>query len=148
MVLKIDLEKAYDRISWNFILHTLKEFKLEPDWITNTIIMNCVSNINSAIIWNGETLPNIPMGRGLRQGDPLSPYIFALCVENLSNMINLITASGDWTGLKASKHSTPISHLFFTDDLILFAKANKNNCDCIMEVLSEFFETSGQKINF
>ncbi|CAL5324749.1 unnamed protein product [Camellia sinensis] len=63
-------------------------------------------------------------------------------------MINLRTASGDWIGLKAFKHSTLISHLFFADDLILFAKANGNDCDCIMEVLSEFCEISGQKINF
>ena len=61
MVLKIDLEKAYDRISWEFIHHTLREFNLNATWIT--LIMNCVSNVDSSIIWNGEALPNINVGR-------------------------------------------------------------------------------------
>lgn len=141
MVIKIDLEKAYDRISWDFIHYTLKEFKLNTDWIT--LIMNCVSNVNSFVLWNGESLPGITMGRGLRQGDPLSPYLFVLCMENLSNMIRIQTESGDWKGLKASNNCPPISHLFFADDLILFAKANTRNCNCIMNVLSEFCDMSG-----
>lgn len=125
--------------------HTLKEFHLNPDWIS--LIMNRVSNVNSSIIWNGESLPNISVGRGLRQGDPLSPYLFVLCMENLSNMIRLKTQTRAWKGLRAARHSISISHLFFADDLILFAKANTRNCDCIMEVLNEFCEISGQKIN-
>lgn len=114
MVLKIDLEKSYDRISWDFIRHTLKEFNLNPIWVN--LIMNCVSNVNSSIIWNGEVLPSISVGKGLRQGDPLSPYLFVLCMENLSNMIRIRTQSGDWQGLKASRNSplSPISFLLMT----------------------------------
>lgn len=69
MLLKIDLEKAYDKISWKFLLDTLIFFNLNPDW--TALIMSCVSNVRTSILWNGESLDDFSPGRGLRQRDPL-----------------------------------------------------------------------------
>lgn len=59
-------------------------------------------------------------GRGLRQGDTLSPYLFALCMERLSTLINNKREEGDWKGIQVSKNSIPLTHHFFADDVILF----------------------------
>lgn len=105
MVLKIDLEKAYDRISWNFLKKVLHNFNFSEKTIN--LIMSCMNNGETTILWNGEKTEAFTPGRGLRQGDPLSP-------------VN----TKDWEGLKASPNGPVFSHLFFADDLILFAKAN------------------------
>ncbi|XP_028067839.1 uncharacterized protein LOC114270505 [Camellia sinensis] len=145
LVIKIDLEKVYDKLSWDFLRATLEEFNLNQHWID--LIMSCVAFVSFSILWNGETMNNFSPGRGLRQGDPLSPYLFVLCMERLSNMIKVQVEKGKWKGLKASNNSPPVLHLFFADDLLLFAKADQSNCDIIMETMSEFCCISRQRIN-
>ncbi|XP_028120068.1 uncharacterized protein LOC114317531 [Camellia sinensis] len=145
MIFKIDLDKAYDRISWDFIRDTFQEFKLNDCWIE--LIMNCVINTHSSVLWHDEIVEGIQNGRGIRQGDPLSFYLFVLCMERLSNMINSKVEAGAWKGIKASGNSPALTHLFFADDLILFAEANVSNCHTIMEVLNDFCVMSGQKLS-
>lgn len=145
MIFKIDLEKAYDKISWDFLKDTLIYFNFDSTWIK--LIMNCVSNASTAILWNGEPLPNFNPGRGLRRGDPLSPYLFVLCMERLSNMISNSVNLGLWKGVSVSNNSTPLTHLFFADDLILFGQATATNCMNIISVLELFCNISGQSMN-
>lgn len=145
VIVKIDLEKAYDKVSWKFLLDTLIFFNLNPAW--TALIMNCVTSVNSSILWNGETLEEFSPGRGLRQGDPLSPYLFVLCMERLSILIDKKCDSGSWKGIKVSRDSQTISHLFFADDLILFGQANQTTCRSIMEVLEDFCIMSGQTVS-
>ena len=73
--------------------------------------------------------PHFFPSRGLRQGDPLSPYLFVLCIEILSILINSEVMHKWWKGLKAAKNGLNFSHLFFVDDIVLFAKANDSTCD-------------------
>lgn len=145
ILLKIDLEKAYDKISWKFLLDTLIFFNVNPAW--TALIMNCVSSVKTSIHWNGEKLEDFSPGRGLRQGDPLSPYLFVLCMERLSILIEEKCTNGNWKGLKVSRDSTNLTHLFFADDLILFGQANLSTCKDIMEALTEFCKLSGQTMN-
>jgi hypothetical protein len=77
----------------------------------------------------------------------LSPYLFLLCMEYLGRLIDNKCASGDWVKLKASRGGPGFSHVFFADDLLLFAKANKRNCEAISDVLELFCNTSGQKVS-
>ncbi|CAL1361155.1 unnamed protein product [Linum trigynum] len=146
MVLKIDLEKAYDRLRWEFLRDTLKEVGLPSSWIN--CIMFCVEHNRMRLLWNGELSAPIIPSRGVRQGDPLSPYLFVLCMERLSHRIDQAIQDGLWKPLRLSKNGPLISHLFFADDLILFAETGGNQVRIIKQCLDEFCHSSGQRVNY
>lgn len=79
---KIDLQKAYDHVSWDYLKGCLEDFGFPP--MTINLIMHCVTSSSLSLIWNGKRIENISPSRGLRQGDPLSPYFFVICMEKLS----------------------------------------------------------------
>lgn len=79
LVWKIDLSKAYDKLNWDFIPQVLYELKIPP--LLSKFIMSCVSSASFQVILNGDLSEEFCAGRGVRQGDPLSPYIFVLCME-------------------------------------------------------------------
>jgi hypothetical protein len=145
MVIKIDLEKAYDRIEWSFVRQILIHFGF-PDNITR-IIMSCISTTSTSLLFNGGKLDQFLPSRGIRQGDLLSPFLFLLCMEYLGGLIEQKCDDGEWTKVKASCGGPGFSHVFFTDDLLLFAKANNKNCEAISNVLEEFCAMSVQKVS-
>lgn len=108
---KINLEKAYDHINWEFLKHCLEDFGF-PN-ITIKLIMHCVSSSSLALIWNGKRLPSFAPTRGLRQGDPLSPYLFMICMEKLSHVILNVASDQSWKLIKLSRNGPSLSHLFF-----------------------------------
>lgn len=120
LILKIDLEKAYDMADWDFLESVLKWFNVEKSFCN--LIMSCVKNTTTSILWNGTPLTSFNPSRGLRQGDPLSPYLFVMCMEYLSALILDKVNQNKWKGIKASPNRPTITHLFFADDLILFTK--------------------------
>ena len=85
MVVKIDLEKAYDRLEWSFIKMVLEHFGFSENMIR--LIMSCVSSTTTALLFNGSKLESFQPSRGIRQGDPISPYLFLLCMEFLGAQI-------------------------------------------------------------
>ena len=93
MAIKIDLEKAFDRLEWGFIRQTLIYFKFPPDWIS--LIMSCISSSNLLILLNGDRLDPFHPSRGIRQGDHFSPNIFILCMEYLAWLIQEEVSSGN-----------------------------------------------------
>ncbi|GAU45877.1 hypothetical protein TSUD_401030, partial [Trifolium subterraneum] len=86
-------------------------------------------------------------GRGLRQGDPLSPYLFILVAEGLTSLINKAVAQGDLHGVKICRGAPMVSHLLFADDCFLFCRANLSESQKLMEVLKTYENASGQEIN-
>ena len=126
VALKLDLEKVYDRLDWAFIRESVLEFfRLPPNFIT--LITNMVSSTRFHILWNGSPLQEVVPTRGVRQGDPLSPYLFILCLERLS--IRLEEAVHDKLLHPMSfQGRVCLSHLFFADDIFLFTKATTRDC--------------------
>ena len=100
-----------------------------------------------SILFNGATLEAFHPSRGICQGDPLLPYLFILCIEVLGALIEDKCKEKFWNLVKPSQSGSTFSHLFFADDLMLFAKANRKNCIAIRDVLDSFCSLSGQKIS-
>lgn len=144
MALKIDLSKAYDSLKWGFICDTLLGFGL-PTGLIN-IILNCITTPFIFVLWNGEVTKSFLPSRGIRQGDPLYSYIFVLCLECLSRLIEQSVSNNHWKPVKASAHFK-ISHLFYADDVFLFGIANNKNFTLIMDILQSFGQESGLFMN-
>ena len=145
MAIKIDLEKAYDKLEWDFIRDFLELYRLPPYLIK--LIMSCVSSSSILILLNGGKLKPFQPSRGIRQGDPFSPYLFIMCMEVLGFLISRRYEKNMWDSVWASRGVQAFSHLFFVDDLVLFAKADLMNCSSVKEALDSFCELSGQKVS-
>ena len=145
MALKIDLEKAYDKLEWIFIRDMLIRANLLADLID--IIMSCISTVSTSILFNGEALDPTYSSRGIRQRDPLSSYLFILCMEFLGQLIEEKCNAKLWQPVKASCSGPAFSHLFFAYKLVLFAKVDHTNCSAIRDVLDDFCSISGQSVS-
>jgi hypothetical protein len=114
-------------------------------WIQ--LVMECIRTISYFIVINGQPVGKITPSRGLRQGDPLSPYLFLLCAEALSSMLTHAANTGVITGVPTSRRGPRLSHLFFADDSILFCKANSMEWRRLTKIMERYEMASGQKLN-
>lgn len=100
-------------------------------WIDK--VMNCISTASFAILLNGEAYGSFSTSRVLRQGDPLSPYLFLLCVEGLSHMV-----TRTYLNVPISWLCAPITHLLFADDCLIFSKVNAQEMGVIKNILNVY----------
>lgn len=143
--LKLDMNKAYDRVSWLFILKVLKAYGFPASWIH--LINQCISTVSYRILINGAaSKPFIPQC-GLRQGDPLSPYLFLFCMDIFSRMTSLAVDLRRFQGIKLRRQGPMISHLFFADDSLFFFKATESACTALKSMIDRFCSISGQILN-
>lgn len=146
MVIKSDMSKAYDRMEWSFIrlvLHKLGFHTKFIDWI-----MQCICSVSYAFLINGSPRGHVLPNRGIRQGDPLSPYLFILCSEVLSGLCNQALINGSLPGIRVARGSPRVNHLLFADDTMIFCKANKRCCESLKKILDSYKEASGQTVNY
>ncbi|XP_061365840.1 uncharacterized protein LOC133309118 [Gastrolobium bilobum] len=143
--IKIDLEKAYDKLNWEFIKSVLEDLKLPGDLVA--AIMGCVTSPFIEVLWNGARTQGFYSKRGIRQGDPISPYLFVLCMEKLTHLIMDEVGRKNWHPIKAGRSGPLISHLMFMDDIILLAEASLSQLDCITSCLEKFSRMSGQCVS-
>ena len=127
MVVKIDLEKAYDHLEWSFIKMVLEHLEF-PESMIN-LIMSCVSTSTTGLLYNGSKLDSFQPSRGIRQGDPISPYLFLLCMEFLGAQIISMCEDRRWDKVRASRSGPSFSHVFFADD---FVRISALNSYCMM----------------
>ncbi|KAL5553661.1 hypothetical protein UlMin_041062 [Ulmus minor] len=146
LALKLDMAKAYDRVEWSFIREVMKKLGFSEGWIKK--IMDCVTSVYYSLLINGEKVGYIRPSRGLRQGDPLSPYLFLLCAEGLSSLIHTFERTGQLQGMRCGTNGPTISHLFFADDSLLFVEATPTSCYAIKEILLKYEKASGQLVNY
>jgi hypothetical protein len=145
MAVKLDMSKAYDRVEWGFLEAVMRRMGFSERWIS--LILMCVKTVTYSIIVNGNPCGLITPSRGIRQGDPISPYLFILCAEALSSMIKKASNDGSLTGVSTSKRGPTVSHLFFADDSLLFCRANMMQWNKLSNILHCYEMASGQKMN-
>ena len=145
MAIKLDLQKAYDRVNWDFTKAVLTNLGFNDTftrWITNYI-----STVSYKVMVNGGKSDQFKPSRGLRQGDSLSPYLFILGQEVLSRMLDRELLSGNISGAKASVRSPALTHVMYADDIVLFSKATRHDASILARCLDRYCSWSRQCIN-
>ena len=145
MTLKLDMSKAYDRVEWSFLEVVMRKLGFNDQWIS--LLMLYVKSVSYSILVNGEPKGVIHPTRGIRQGDPLSPFLFLLCTKGLNRLISQAAHQGDIHGFSLSKRSPKLTHLLFANDSLLFCRSTSEECQKIMDILGVYERCSGQQIN-
>lgn len=110
--------------------------------------MKCVTTVSYSIIINGHCEVKFLPVRGLRQGDPLSPFLFLLCGEGLSSLLRLAMKGGLLKGVRVNRNGPQISHILFANDCILFGEATSIDANLFKDILRECKSCSGRCVNF
>lgn len=143
--LKIDMSKVYDRVEWDFIRAMLTMGS--PVFLIE-LIMTCISTVTYSITHRDGKFDKIMPQRGLRQGDPISPYLFIICAEGLSVRIQDRVATGLLHGRKITPSAPVISPLLFANDSLFFFKSTLAEATVLKNIFCLYEMGSGQKINF
>lgn len=143
-MLKVDLRKAFDSVRWDFIIATLKALSI-PEQFINWIV-ECISTPSFSVSVNGVSGGFFHSTRGVRQGDPLSPYLFVLAMESLSRLLQSRFDSG-WISYHPKTAELNISHLMFADDVMIFFDGSTNSLHGVSECLDDFSSWSGLVVN-
>ncbi|CAM8992687.1 unnamed protein product [Rhodiola kirilowii] len=144
--LKLDMTKAYDRIDWTFLRCILLQLGFHQVWVRR--IMDYVTAVRYCIRFNGDISEVFTPQRGLRQGDPLSPYLFIICTEWLSHKLRVSHANGLLRGLTIARSAPVITHLFFADDSLLLFEATVATPSILKGILTEYERLAGQRVNY
>lgn len=122
------------------------KFGFASTWVQK--VMGYIRSVSYSFSLNGQLVGKLSPGRGLRQEDPLSPYLFVLCAQGLSSLFLNHERNKDFCGVRIARSCPSISHLFFADDSLVFFKANPDGCAAIRNCLPLYERASGQLINY
>ena len=146
IILKIDYEKAYDRVNWDFLLEVLRSRGFDDKWIS--WITKLTQGGSVCVRLNDENGPYFAVGKGLRQGDPMSPLLFNLVVDVFTKMLIKAANQGIISGLLTDMCEGGIVSLQYADDTILFLQNNLPQATHFKWLLACFEKLSGMKINY
>ena len=145
MALKLDMSKAFNRVEWGCLEKIMYKMGFHDMWVKT--VMRCVNSVTYSIKINGHPCGHIIPTRGIRQGDPLSPFLFLFCAEGLSALIRKAMERGQLNGVAACQRGPKISHIFFADDNIIFCRATIEECSTLENILETYERSSGQQLN-
>jgi hypothetical protein len=148
LLCKLDLEKAYDHVNWEFLLYVLQRCGFGGKW--RAWIAFCISTVRFSVLFNGTPSGFFSSDRGLRQGDPLSPLLFVIVMEALSRMMAVTESRGLVDGFSVGSRNNAgmvVSHLLFADDTLIFCGANEEHIRNLRCLFLCFESVSGLKIN-
>lgn len=136
--LKIDVSKAYDRLEWRFGFHLT--------WISR--VMTCVQTVSYSLLRNGGIFGDVHPQRGIRQGDPISLYLYILCAEGLSAIMRNFEETGLLHGVKVARGAPSVSHLLFADDCFFSFQATNVEASNMKAILTKYERLLGQAVNY
>jgi hypothetical protein len=145
---KLDMEKAYDHVDWNFLLYLLKRCGFGDRWCS--WIKQCISTVRFSVLINDSPSGFFGSSQGVRQGDPLSPFLFVLIMEAFSRMIDATYSRGLISGFSVGSRNhdrVEVSHLLFADDTLVFCGADASQISYLGALLVCFEAVSGLKVN-
>lgn len=142
----MDLNKAYDRIRWDYLLEVQKIMEFPQNWIQ--WIEQCITTMSYAILINGEPMTFFKPIANLRQGDPLSPYLFLLCIEMLFRKLACMQRLGELRGIKLNRKDLELMHLILADNALFFLKLDVDNVSAMRRTLENSCTISGELINY
>jgi hypothetical protein len=145
MAIKVDMSKTYDRVEWSFLEGMMNQLGFAEKWVS--LVMRCVKTVSYSILVNGGPTESFKPTRGIRQGDPLSLYLFLLCVECLNSMMVIAEQAGRISGIPIAANGVRVSHLFFADDSLLFCRANFMEWGQMLNLVKRYELASGQQLN-
>lgn len=145
MLYKIDFAKAYDSVEWGYLREIMERFNFNSRWIQ--WVMECVTSAHASVLVNGSPSGNFKMERGLRQGDPLSPFLFLLAAEEISLMMNMAVESELFKPVEVGRDKIQILHLQFADDTLFVRDANEGNILFLKRFLTILELALGLRIN-
>ncbi|KAL0448005.1 UNVERIFIED_CONTAM: putative mitochondrial protein [Sesamum latifolium] len=145
MNLKLDISKAYDRVEWSFLRRVLGKLDFPCSFIE--LIMLCITSVKYLFVLSSTQFGSISPHRGLRQGDPLLPYLFLLCTESLSSLFRAADERGTISGVAVCWGAPKISHLLFADDTMIFCLANPTTVKHVRRTLETYKKVPDQEIN-
>ncbi|XP_073362950.1 uncharacterized protein [Aegilops tauschii subsp. strangulata] len=139
--LKLDMTKAYDKVEWAYLKDIMLKLGVKEKWVE--IVMGMVSSVKFSVLFNGKKLEQFKPSCGIRQGDPISPYMFLIAAEGLSCLLKSKSKSSNLHGLQVAPSAPPVSHLLFVDDSLLFFKANGMGANEVNQVLDAYCQATG-----
>ena len=146
IALKTDISKAFDRVEWSFLENAMLVLGFDEKWVN--LIMECVKSVRYQVLINGSPYGEIKPSRGIRQGDPLSPYLFIICTEMLIKMMQIAEAKGQISGLRVAREAPPVSHLLFADDSMFYCRETDEELSHLSRIVEEYSLASGQRVNY
>ena len=144
LALKFDVNKAYDRVEWDFLKGMMIKLGFLEVWVDR--VTKCVSTPSFSVRINGKAYGNIKPSRGIHQGDPLSPYLFLICAEGFTSLLAKAKLDGRLHGVVACRNAPRITNLLFADDSLIFCQAN-SEMHVVSDTLQLYVDASGQCIN-
>jgi len=147
LLFKVDFEKAYDTVDWGYLDEVMNKMGFPSLW--RKWIKECVGTAKASVLVNGSPTDEFPLARGLRQGDPLSPFLFLLAAEGFNVLMECLSQNNLFSGYQVGSNAeTTVSHLQFADDTLILGDKSWVNVRAMRATLLLFQSLSGLKVNF